>query len=226
MRRAVCLLSGGLDSATCLYWALERRDDVTALTLQYGQLHAREIDAARHLASALGIRHFVIPMALPWGGSALLDPSIPLPIGRDENQMSREIPPTYVPARNSIFLSFAASLAEARGAEAILIGANVLDYSGYPDCRPEYLAAFAEMIAKGTKAGQEGRRIEILAPLLSLGKKEIVLLARRLGVPFEKTWSCYQGREFPCGQCDACILRAKGFHEAGMEDPLISKVFS
>ena len=134
--------------------------------------------------------------------------------------MQKNIPVTYVPARNSIFLTFAASCAEASNAEAIFIGANALDYSGYPDCRPEYFEAAEKMIRLGTKAGVEGKKIEIKAPLLKLSKKEIVILGNKLGVPFEKTWSCYQGKERPCGECDSCILRAKGFREAGIVDPL------
>ena len=136
--------------------------------------------------------------------------------------MPKSIPSTYVPARNSIFLSFAFSCAEAENAEAIFFGANVLDYSGYPDCRPEYLEAFTAAMQRGTKAGAEGRKIEVQAPLIRLTKKEIVLLGQKLGVPFEKTWSCYAGGDEPCGACDSCVLRAKGFREAGIQDPLIA----
>jgi 7-cyano-7-deazaguanine synthase len=158
---------------------------------------------------------------MPWKGSALLDGKTKLPKNRDENAMSGEIPATYVPGRNSVFLSMAMSCAETEGAEAIFIGANVMDYSGYPDCRPEYLNAVAAAMWGGTKAGVEGKKIEIKAPLIKLSKKEIVLLGQKLGVPFEKTWSCYAGEDAPCGTCDSCILRAKGFREAGIPDPLI-----
>jgi 7-cyano-7-deazaguanine synthase len=218
--QAVCLFSGGLDSTTVLYAA--RRDGFSpiALTVSYGQLHAKEIDCARKTAAALAIRHHVISVAMPWGGSALLDNQIPVPTGREESQMNAEIPPTYVPARNSVFLALAASCAEAENAEAIYIGANALDYSGYPDCRPEFLEAFENVIRKGTKAGAEGRSIAVRAPLLRMSKKEIVQLGKDLGVPFSDTWSCYKGGETACGECDSCSLRAKGFREAGVRDPL------
>jgi 7-cyano-7-deazaguanine synthase len=158
---------------------------------------------------------------MPWKGSALLNVGIQLPKERDEKTMSGEIPVTYVPGRNSVFLSMAMSCAETVKAEAIFIGAIVLDYSGYPDCRPEYLEAFGEAMRHGTQAGAGGWKVEIRAPLIKLTKKDIVLLGRKLGVPFETTWSCYAGGDKPCGTCDACILRAKGFREAGIPDPLL-----
>ena len=222
-RKAICLLSGGLDSATALYVALEKGFAVIALTIAYGQKHDRELDSARLIASDLGLRHFVVPISLPWQGSALLDPEIAIPHRRALEDIPRDIPPTYVPARNSIFLSLAASCAEAQGAEAIFFGANAIDYSGYPDCRPEFLEAFLAMIRKGTKAGVEGRVLSMEAPLIRLTKREIVELAAKLRVPFEKTWSCYEGGQSPCGECDSCMLRAKGFQEAGIFDPLLSK---
>ena len=219
MSKVICLLSGGLDSTTVLYFAKAAGHDIDALTLHYGQLHAKEIDFAKEIVKSLGIAHYLIPISLPWGGSALLDKSVPLPKNRDEKTMSGGIPSTYVPFRNSIFLSFAVSAAEAVKAEKIFIGANALDYSGYPDCRPEYFEAFEKTIAAGSKAGAEGKRISIEAPLLRMSKKEIVQLGQKLKVPFEKTWSCYQGGGRPCGQCDSCLLRAKGFMEAGISDP-------
>ena len=218
---AVCLFSGGLDSSTTLYCAIQDGFTPLALTMDYGQLHRREIDSAKRIASHLGIEHQVLSIRLPWGGSALIDPKIPIPEYRDVVGSSNEIPVTYVPARNTIFLSFAASFAEARGAQAIYIGANALDYSGYPDCRPEYFDAFEKMIQLGTKAGVEGRAISIQAPLLKMSKMEIILLAQRLGVPLEQTWSCYRGGARPCGTCDSCKLRAKGFAEAGVLDPAL-----
>lgn len=240
--KAVILLSGGLDSTTALYVA--RRDGFTpiCLSIHYGQLHERELHAAKKIASSLSLEHWIVPLSLPWGGSALTDPQIAVPKGRDEKTISQEIPATYVPARNSIFLSLAASLAEVKGARSIYFGANALDYSGYPDCRPEFIQAFEEMISRGTKVGvtrprpertvdPEGRvvpaeepAIRVVAPLLRLSKPEIVKLGQELGVPFEWTWSCYEGREFPCGVCDSCILRAKGFREAGIHDPLLVKL--
>ena len=224
--RAVCLLSGGLDSAPALYAAIRQGYEAIALTIYYGQTHVREIQAAKAIAAPLGVEHHLVTFALPWGGSALLDPSIPIPQGREESQMASEIPATYVPARNSIFLAMAASLAEAREARAIFIGANAIDYSGYPDCRPEFLNAFTEALRLGTKAGTQGQRLTIEAPLVRLSKKAIVQLGYALGVPFEKTWSCYVGGEIPCGECDSCILRRKGFEEAGLTDPLMAYAVS
>lgn len=218
--KAIVLLSGGLDSTTAVYVARRDGYQPVCLSIHYGQLHDRELESARKIASALQLEHWMIPVSLPWGGSALTDPQISIPKGRNENQISKEIPATYVPARNSIFLSLAASLAETQSAEAIYFGANALDYSGYPDCRPEFIEAFEALIARGTKAGTV-RPIRIVAPLLRLSKAEIVSLGVQLGVPFEATWSCYEGGEFPCGECDSCLLRAKGFREAGMGDPLM-----
>lgn len=218
--KAVVLLSGGLDSTTALYVARRDGRETICLSIHYGQLHERELFSAKKIASSLKLEHWVIPLSLSWGGSALTDNQLSIPKGRDEKEIAKEIPVTYVPARNSIFLSLAASLAEARVANEIYFGANALDYSGYPDCRPEFLEAFNTMITRGTKAGVEGQVIRVVAPLLQLSKSEIVKLAWGLRVPFEWTWSCYEGKEFPCGECDSCILRAKGFREAGIEDPL------
>ena len=229
--KVIVLLSGGLDSTTSLYVARRDGREPVCLSIHYGQLHERELEAAKKIAASLKLEHWIIPLSLPWGGSALTDPRLSVPKGRDEKEMAKEIPATYVPARNSIFLSLAASLAETKGAEAIYFGANALDYSGYPDCRPEFIEAFEEMITRGTKVGAyckapqhtgTNRPLRIIAPLLKLSKAEIVHLAHELGVPFEWTWSCYEGKEFPCGECDSCILRAKGFREAGIEDPLLN----
>ena len=221
MKKAICLLSGGLDSTVSLFVARAEGYSPIALSIEYGQRHFREITAARFLTKGLVIPHYFAALSMPWKGSALLDATIKLPKDRDEKMMSTEIPVTYVPGRNSVFLSMAMSCAETEKAEAIFIGANALDYSGYPDCRPEYLTALAEAMSRGTKAGVEGWKIEIKAPLISLTKKDIVLLGQKLGVPFEKTWSCYAGDDKPCGACDSCILRAKGFREAGVPDPLL-----
>ena len=221
-KKAVVLLSGGLDSTTALYVARREGAETIALSFNYGQLHERELDSAREIASSLKIEHWTVPLSFPWGGSAITDEKIPLPKGRNQEEIKEGIPATYVPARNSIFLSLAASLAEAKEAEAIYFGANALDYSGYPDCRPAFIEAFQKMIETGTKAGAEGKKIRVVAPLLYLSKAEIVRLGGQLKVPFAWTWSCYEGREFPCGECDSCILRAKGFQEAGIDDPLLS----
>jgi 7-cyano-7-deazaguanine synthase len=216
--KAVCLFSGGLDSTTVLYYALREGFDVTALSFNYGQRHTRELVTAKALTKELKIKHHVVDFSLPWGGSALTDRKISLPKDRSEKEMS-SIPVTYVPARNALFLAFASSLAEVIGAETIFIGANAIDYSGYPDCRPEFLESFEQMIKLATKAGVEGSSFKVVAPLLEMTKKEIVLFGEELGVPFGLTWSCYEGASVPCGHCDSCLLRAKGFQKAGIEDP-------
>jgi len=220
---AVCLLSGGLDSATAAAIARSRGFEVYALSFDYGQRHRRELDAARAVARSLGAaRHVVLGFDLRlWGGSALTS-GIELPSGRSPEEMSREIPVTYVPARNIIFLSFALAWAETLDARHIFIGANQLDYSGYPDCREEFLRAFERMAAVGTKAGVEGRPVRIEAPLVHMSKADIIREGARLGVDFGLTWSCYGGGERPCGECDSCILREKGFREAGQSDPLLA----
>jgi 7-cyano-7-deazaguanine synthase len=221
-KKAVCLLSGGLDSATCL--ALARRDgfDCCALSFDYGQRHITELDAARRIAAALGAKaHRVGKIDLRVFGHSALTDDIAVPKGRDEAQMGEGIPITYVPARNTIFLSFALAWAEVLEASDIFIGVNALDYSGYPDCRPEFIEAFEKMSNLATKTGVEGiTRMKIHTPLIRLSKAEIVLLGAELGVPFGLTHSCYDpdtaGR--PCGGCDSCVLRAKGFREAGIVD--------
>jgi 7-cyano-7-deazaguanine synthase len=222
-RRAVCLLSGGLDSSTCL--ALARRDgfDCYALSFDYGQRHRIELEAAARVAASLGAaRHLVIHIDLRVFGQSALTGDIAVPKGRALDQMSAEIPVTYVPARNTVFLSFALAWAEVLESSDIFIGANALDYSGYPDCRPEYIEAYERMANLATKAAVEGRaRIKIHTPLIRLSKAEIVKLGLELGLDFSLTHSCYDpdpsGR--PCGQCDSCLLRRKGFEEAGIEDP-------
>ena len=221
-KNAVCLLSGGLDSSTCL--ALARRDGFAcyALSFDYGQRHKFELDAAARIAAHFGAeRHLVAKIGLDAFGGSALTADIAVPKARSAGEMSHGIPITYVPARNTIFLSFALAWAEVLGSADVFIGVNALDYSGYPDCRPEFIQAFETMANLATKAGVEGRtRLRIHTPLLALSKAEIVKLAHELGVPFGLTHSCYDpgadGR--PCGQCDACLLRRKGFEEAGIED--------
>lgn len=220
--RAVVLLSGGLDSATCLALALRDGRQVFPLSFAYGQLHAAEVEAASDLVRHYGLsasRHRRVDLGRAITGSALTGQG-DVPLDRDEERMAGGIPSTYVPARNLIFLAFAASYAEAVGAGEIHLGVNVLDYSGYPDCRPEFVRAFAEAARLGTRAGVEGSPIEIRTPLIALGKAEIVRLGARLGVPFERTLSCYLGRRPACGRCDACRLRLAGFRQAGLNDPL------
>ncbi|PIQ82648.1 MAG: 7-cyano-7-deazaguanine synthase QueC [Candidatus Omnitrophica bacterium CG11_big_fil_rev_8_21_14_0_20_64_10] len=214
-RKAVVLLSGGLDSATVLYWALARGYACTALVVDYGQRHRREIRAARAIARAAGVPIRLVRMTLPWGGSALTDRQRALPKNRSFKRIGQGIPATYVPARNTLFLSLALGLAETIGAERILIGANAIDFSGYPDCRPAYITAFQKAARLGTKAGVEGKGVRIEAPLIRKSKAQIIRLGLKLGVPYEKSWSCYQGGSRPCGRCDSCLLREKGFSEAG-----------
>lgn len=220
-KRGVVLLSGGIDSAVTLYLVKERGFECYCLIFDYGQRHRREIASAISIAKEADSPHKIITFSLPWGGSALIEADESIPKNRE---IGSSIPPTYVPGRNTIFLSFATSFAEAIDASSIFIGANHIDYSGYPDCRPAYIDAYNELIRLGTKAGVEGRSIEIEAPLIEKTKVEIIRLGRRLGVPFEKTWSCYEGKDLPCRRCDACILRAKGFDGAGIRDPLFDLV--
>jgi len=224
--KAVCLLSGGLDSATCLAYARRHGYESWALSFDYGQRHRVELDAAASVAEALGAAaHRVVKIDLRVFGHSALTDDIEVPKGRDEATMNAGIPVTYVPARNTIFLSFALAWAEVLESSDIFIGVNALDYSGYPDCRPEFIEAFERMANLATKSGVEGRtRVKIHTPLIQLSKAEIVRLGAELGVPFGLTHSCYDpdpaGR--PCGQCDSCLLRAKGFREAGLDDPAAS----
>ena len=220
--RAVVLLSGGLDSSTCLAIALSKGREVLALTVDYGQRHRKEINAAKAVAKRLGVtEHRVLKVDLAqFGGSALTDARIEVPTGRSETEIGRGIPPTYVPARNTVLLSLAIAYAEAAGADEVYIAANFLDYSGYPDCRPEFFAIFREVARVGTKRGVEGRPIRIHTPLIRMRKADIVRTGAKHGVPFGLTWSCYHGRAKACGVCDSCLLRRKGFREAGLQDPL------
>lgn len=221
--RAIVLLSGGLDSTTALAYALDRGYDVRAMTFRYGQRHAHEVDAARQVATRFGVReHAVVDIDLrPFGGSALTS-DLPVPKDRHTDEMRGDIPITYVPARNTIFLSFALAWAEVLDARDIFIGVNALDFSGYPDCRPEYIAAFERMANLATRGGVEGKSVSIHAPLIDLSKGQIIELGRTLGVDYALTTSCYDpdadGRA--CGRCDACLIRRKGFAEAGISDPV------
>ena len=217
--KAVVLLSGGLDSATVLAIALSEGYDVHALSFDYGQRHNRELESAVKIAKYYNVPHKILKIDLRQiGGSALTD-DIDVP-EREDAAVSDEIPITYVPARNTILLSYALAYAEVIDADAIFYGANAIDYSGYPDCRPEYIKAFEEVARLGTKRGVEGKPIRILAPLVNLTKAEIIKKGMELGVPYHLTWSCYRGGEKACGRCDSCLLRLKGFMEAGYTDPL------
>jgi 7-cyano-7-deazaguanine synthase len=215
--KAVVLLSGGLDSATTLYYAKDRGFSCTCLSFDYGQRHNRELHAAERIAAAAGCEHRTLKISLPWKGSSLLDRNMKISGARGRRaQASNTIPGTYVPGRNIIFLSFALSFAEAIKASAIFIGANAVDYSGYPDCRPAFYNAFDKVIRTGTKCGVEKKPIKIMTPLIDKTKAGIVKLGSRLKVPFELTWSCYAGGSKPCGRCDSCFYRSKGFIEAGI----------
>lgn len=221
---AVVLLSGGLDSYTAAAVAMRDGFTLSALSINYGQRHAQELDAARAVAASLGVvRHLELALDLSqMGGSALTSASIEVP--KDRPIDSVEIPSTYVPARNTIFLSLALGWAEVLGASDIIIGVNALDYSGYPDCRPEFIRVFEQLAQVATRAGVEGRPLTVHTPLISLSKAQIVMLGLSLGLDYGLTHSCYDpgpgGR--PCGRCDSCQLRAAGFAEAGESDPLIS----
>ena len=218
----VVLLSGGLDSSTVLAMAMERGFAITAVTIDYGQRHVRELDSARRVAGSAGVEDHLV-LKLDMGGaldSSLTREDLEVPCDRDIESIGTGIPSTYVPSRNIIFLSVAASIAESRGAEAVFIAANSVDFSGYPDCTPEFLEAFQRMLDVGTKAGRDGRGIRIEAPVLRMTKKEIVSEAIRLGVPLELTWSCYTGGDRACGRCDSCLLRLRGFAQAGLDDPI------
>ena len=224
-RKAVLLLSGGLDSATTLAIARSQGYDVYAMSFRYGQRHAPELERAKQIAEQMGVRqHVVMDIDLRvFGGSALTD-DIDVPKSRSADEMATGIPVTYVPARNTIFLSFALAWAETLGCDAIFIGVNALDYSGYPDCRPEYIAAYEKMANQATKAGVEGStRIKIHTPLISMTKAEIIKTGIALGVDYSLTLSCYEpdGQGRACGLCDSCLLRKKGFAEAGVPDPTV-----
>jgi 7-cyano-7-deazaguanine synthase len=222
-RPAVLLLSGGLDSTTMLALAVAEGFDVHAMTFRYGQRHATEIESARRVAQRYGVRdHVVVDIDLRTFGGSALTADIDVPKGRPASEMATGIPITYVPARNTIFLSFCLAWAEVLGAGDIFIGVNALDYSGYPDCRPEYIAAYERMANLATRGGVEGTSpIRIRTPLLNKTKREIVELGRSLDVDYSMTLSCYDPGESgdACGRCDACTLRLKGFAEAGMHDP-------
>jgi len=221
MSKAVVLLSGGLDSSTTLGIAVEECEELHALTFLYGQKHEKEIRSAKKLAEHYSVQeHKFLDIPLSEiGKSSLLEGGEDIPKHHEE-EIGEEIPSTYVPARNIIFLSYALSYAESVDADAIYIGATARDYSGYPDCRPEFYDAFEKMAAKGTKRGVEGDPISIEYPLIDFTKGEIVKKGDEIEVPFHLTWSCYRGEEKACGECDSCKLRLKGFEEAGLEDPI------
>lgn len=223
MNKAVVLLSGGLDSATTAAIAIAEGYQVIALSFRYGQKHEKELLAAKKIATALGIKeHFISEIDLSqWGGSSLTDESMTIP---QEGLQPDIIPSTYVPGRNTVFTAIALSLAEAKNAQAIYLGINAVDYSGYPDCRPEYLAAYQQLANLSSKAGVEGQAPQLIAPLVKDSKVDIVRRALELNVPIADTWSCYQGGETPCGLCDSCRIRDRALIEAGRIDLTSSKL--
>ena len=220
--KAVILLSGGLDSSTVLYQAKADGCECYTISFDYKQRHRGELESARAIALSADVKaHQIVNFDLTlWGGSALTDNQMELPSDRTLTEMSQNIPITYVPARNTIFLSFALAYAETLEAQRIYIGVNALDYSGYPDCRLDYIQAMQEVFRLGTKQGREGEAINIVTPLIELKKTEIIQLGNKLGVPWEQTWSCYAGGETACGVCDSCRLRLAAFEELGLQDPV------
>ena len=218
--KAIVLLSGGLDSTVCMAVAREQGFEPLPISFNYQQRHAREVECARQVADFYKVnRHLVVDTNMAAiGGSALTDASVVVPSG---DVTRHDIPVTYVPARNLIFLSYALGYAEVTGADYIFIGVNALDYSGYPDCRPEFIQLFQQLADYSTKASvADGRKIKIETPLIQLSKKQIVELGVKLAAPLELTTSCYRGGEVACGTCDSCLLRLKGFAEAGLTDPI------
>lgn len=217
--KAVVLLSGGLDSTTTLAQAIADGCEPTAISFRYGQKHTKELVSAENVCKHYGVAHVVIDLNLSSFRSALTRKDIDVPMDR-EGKLDEDIPITYVPARNIVFLSIAAGLAESIDADRVYIGANAVDYSGYPDDRPDFFKAYEEMLAKGTKAGVEGHPVKIMTPLLHLSKADIVRLGKELKAPLELTWSCYNGGEKACGHCDSCRLRLEGFRKAGYKDEI------
>ena len=212
--KAIILLSGGIDSTTTLYYAKKKGYKCFALIFDYGQRHKRELHSAAQVAKRAKVPHIIMKIKLPWKGSSLLDRSKKLPRGRSLKKMSKEVPSTYVPSRNTIFLSYAASYAESIGAEAVFIGANAIDFSGYPDCRPAYYSVWQKLIKQSTKA----KNIKIYTPLIKKTKSGIIKLGLNLKAPLHLTWSCYAGGKKPCGVCDSCRIREKAFRELGTEE--------
>ncbi len=224
MDRALVVFSGGLDSTTALYWALDRFEEVYAITFRYGQRHALEVEMAERIAKGVGVKdHMILDVDLSQiGGSALTDHSIELPLDREPTEGG--IPITYVPFRNGIFLSLAAAWAEVRGVRHLVGGWNAVDFSGYPDCREGFLKAMEGAINLGTRAGVEGRGFVIHAPLIHLSKAQIIALGLSLGADYSLSISCYQGEEVPCGRCDSCVLRARGWNQVGVMDHLLERL--
>lgn len=221
MKKAVCLISGGLDSTVTAYIAKNKGYDIYTITFRYGQRHKKEIDSAEKISKKINSKkHIIFDINLSkFGGSSLVDKKKKI----EENKLKdigKKIPSTYVPARNTVFLSIALAYSEVVDADAIFIGVTATDYSGYPDCRPEFIKSFQKMANLATKRSIKGKKVEIKTPLIDMSKSEIIKKGVKLNVPFEKTWSCYKGNKKACGKCDSCKLRLKGFKEAGYIDPI------
>ncbi len=231
MKKALVIYSGGLDSTTCLFWALDEFDEVQTITFNYNQRHNIEIEYSKKTLEiaekiknkTVKTHYFSIDLS-QIGGNALTDLSIDVPKNRDEKIMEKEIPITYVPFRNGIFLSIAAAIAEKNEITNIIGGWNMLDYSGYPDCRDDFLNAFEQSINYGTKMGSEGNRFKILTPLIKMRKSEIILFGKEHQADYSYAYSCYNGLKEPCGECDSCILRRKGFEEAKLKDDFLVRI--
>jgi 7-cyano-7-deazaguanine synthase len=223
-KKAIALLSGGMDSVTAAAMIKGQGYDIYALTVSYGQRHAREIESAKRLANWLGVvEHEIVDLPISrLLKSALMNPEEDVTTA-DEKLIGAKIPTTYVPGRNAILLAIATAWAESIGAEAIVMGVNAIDYSGYPDCGQPFIDAFENLIEISTKGGVEGHPVEIMAPLAKMSKADIVRKGIELGVPFKETWSCYKGGKKPCGVCDSCLLRKKGFASAGVADPALAQ---
>ncbi len=218
MKKAVVSFSGGLDSTTCLVWSIKKGYESVAVSFDYGQRHIKEIESARKIARLLGVKLVEVKLNLPWlATSSLVSKKLTLPDNPIDKITSGSIPSTYVPARNLIFASMLASYADSYGFDYIIMGPNAIDFSGYPDCRDVFYNHLNRALKYGTKKGN----IKILTPIINLSKKDIIKLAIKLNVPIEYTWSCYAGGKKPCGRCDACKLRAKGFEELGLKDPAL-----
>jgi 7-cyano-7-deazaguanine synthase len=221
-KKAVCLISGGIDSCVSAYIAKNNNFFIYALTINYNQQHKKEINSAKKIVKKLDIKnHIILDIDFSkFGSSSLIDRSIEIESNRNLNEIGKNIPSTYVPARNTVFLSIALAYAEAIDADAIFIGITATDYSGYPDCRPEFIKAYQKMANLATKKGVESEKINIITPLLNLSKAQIIKKGLDMNVPFENTWSCYKGEKRACGKCDSCLLRLKGFKESNAKDPI------
>ena len=223
-KKAVIMFSGGLDSTAALCWAMDKGYECNAITVSYGQKHIREKKSAQKIAKVLGVKLFDLNLDLPWlKSSSLVDKNKKIPDFEISEISGKSIPSTYVPGRNLIFASIGVSLADSIGADAVILGPNIVDYSGYPDCRPVFYNALEKAVNYGTKIGSSGGKIKLLMPLIKMSKADIVRLSIKLKAPIKHTWSCYSGLKYPCGACDSCKLRAKGFAEASVADPALKE---